>query len=287
MRIRGFNWLEMMLWDAEGGGGGEGGSAPPPADGATPPADGGTPPASSGGDLYRPQGVPESIFGKSNNETIDNLVTALNSARAASRSTQVPETIDAYVLGEVPGEIQPFLSNLEQDQTFRQMQALALKNKLPVEGFAGFIKDLVGEWNQAGMFAPAVDTRAEREALIPDNARTLAPAEQEAAINARVRDNLDYVEKILTQKGMPKDSATLLVESLGDRAAGHKAIEFIRSIVDGQTSDPLVAGRTGGADMSSIERDMADPRYDPSSPRFDQRFHNQVFERWKRAKGAA
>ncbi|MBL4768034.1 MAG: hypothetical protein JKY94_10020, partial [Rhodobacteraceae bacterium] len=128
------NLLERYLpfYDSEGGSGagdgnGDGGDkggendssgagAAPSVDGGKAGADGvvGSPEASA--EIYRPKGVAETMFGKTNEETIDKMATTINGYRNKENSKPgVPSEIGDYKIGDVPDDLKTYFGNLEND----------------------------------------------------------------------------------------------------------------------------------------------------------------------------
>lgn len=263
---------------AAGGAGGEGG-----AGGGTPPAPsngnaggeggsgGGEPPAP---ELYRPSGLPETMFGTTNNETMDKMATTIAGYRERdSNAPKAPKDAGEYLMGDMSDDIKPYFDNLKGDPVYEGMQAAALKNGLMVDQFNGFVTDNMTAWAEAGLLSPIVDVEAERKELIPDHAQFMTPDEQALAIDARMKDNIDWVENVGIQKGLDKEMGEFLIENLGDSAKGHKFLEMFRSLAD-KSFNPLAGG--GGGEGGDIKAQLAaregDPRNNPRSPQYLESF---------------
>jgi len=237
---------------------------------------------SPAGEVYKPKGVSDSFFGETNEQTIDNMAASLQTYREKASANPVPKESSGYELGEVSGDLKPFLDNLADDPAFEAAKSMALKNELSTSQFSGFITDVVGEWFQAGLFSDVVDAEKERMELVPDHANLANPQDQSIAIDARINDNIDWVETALVGKGMAKEDAEFLTGALADRAAGHRSIEFLRNLIDGASSQPLGGG--GSSDTSIRDQLIAreqDPRNDPKNPKYQPGYAAQTLEMWK------
>jgi len=289
-------FLERMMRNADGGSGGgtPGGDAaaaaaaaaasaaktasPPPSDGAAPPADNGgsnAPPA----EVYKPEGLPDNMFGKSDRETMDNMAKALKGYRDRDSQNSVPEKVEAYrdFGAEVAPEMKPHLETLAKDPLFDRMTAFALESKIPLPVFQGMTKHFLSVSAELGLMEPPIDVEAERKALVPETHRHLPEAEQRQAREQRMNDNFAYLDQVAKlpkdQGGLSPEAAEFAKMMLGDSARGHEFIEFLRAGRAGGTGPHMGdGGGKAGDPRAELARRAALPentwghaKYDPKS----------------------
>ena len=239
-------------------------SAPPPPGGAeNPPAPsaGVQPPAGvappAGGDFYRPQGLPEHLLGKDQNETMDHMAKALQGYRERDAQNGVPDKAEAYgeFKGEIPEAIKPHVETLKGDPLFGRVAAKALELKVPVPAYQALVQEFVSVSHEMGMMEPLIDEAAEKAALTPENARHLPEAEQQRAREQRMNDNYAFVDGLIAKNiGVDKDVAEYAKAMLGDSAKGHRLFEAMRQLAGG--------GNGGGPGLGNPPAPAADPRED-------------------------
>lgn len=290
-------FLERMMRNAagEGGGGAPAGgdpaaaaaaSAAPGAQSASPsPSAGVAPPAANGGgnappaEVYKPDGLPDNMFGKSDRETMDNMAKALKGYRDRDSQNVVPEKAEAYrdFGAEVAPEMKPHLETLAKDPLFDRMTAYALDSKVPLPVFQGMTKQFLSVSAELGLMEPPIDVEAERKALVPETHRHLSETEQRQAREQRMNDNFAYLDQMAgipkDQGGLSKDAADFAKMMLGDSAKGHEFIEFLRASRAGGTGPHMGAGGGKGGDARAEltrraalpENTWGHPKYDPKS----------------------
>lgn len=237
---------------APGGGGNQPPAAPPVTPPATPPA--GDPAPAAG--PYRPQGLPETMFGDDDKGTIDKMKTALDGYRTRDSERGVPDKPDAYIaidakklVGDMKldAAVEPYLAELAKDPLMKAAADIALAEKIPVGAMQKLVGTLFAEAHKAGILEPLVDPAKERAALLPDSAKSLPKDKQDAAIEARLKANEDFV-KVLTKPGA--DGKALLDPKVGenallmlmDTAQGNQFLEFFREQMTGAGKAAVLAG---------------------------------------------
>ncbi|WP_127523662.1 hypothetical protein [Mesorhizobium sp. Z1-4] len=265
------------------GGGGEGGAA---ADGGS--GDGGA------AQPYRPQGLPETMFGKDDRETMDKMATALNGYR--TRESQVGKDADAYKAFDfdklqIADDLKPHMDGLAQDPIMEAAANYALENKMPVPMMQGLVATVYGEAMKAGVFEGFVDVNAERAALLPESAKSLAQDKQDAAIDARMQANEDWVKLNTASKdnpnGMPQEVADHMLLMLMDTAKGNQAIEWMKSRITGAGDAQPNAGAGHGPGQLTAEKlreRSALPQNNPG-PQFDQKSYDELQADYRKLHG--
>lgn len=269
---------------ADGSGAGDGGQAG---------QDGGNPPLAAGpSGPYRPDGLPDTMFGKDDRETIDKLHQAVKGYRDRDGQRQVPETAEAYrafKLDDAPESVRPHLEALANDPLFDAVAQLAHEEKVPTATLQRLTTKLYEQAAEMGILDHVVDTTKERASLLPETARNLPKNEQDRQIDARLQANEDWV-KLQIQHGLPEDVASHGLLMLMDTAAGNQLIEYFRSKIGGDRDNPL-PGDGGGAGAGRSQRDqlrarLAAPEMQAGHPAFDRAAYDQLMADYQRIVGA-
>lgn len=310
--------LPRIVFDAEGGSGGGGAaagaapagdaaatsstpSAPPsssesvaaaaaPSQAATPAASA-TPPADAA--IYKPEGLPDHLVGKTNQETIDNLKKAVDGYRNRDAEAKVPEDAAAYLefSGDIPDTIKTHLETLKSDPLFERMNAEALKHKMSVPAYQAMVQSFLSVSAEMGLLEPPIDVAAERAALVPDGAKHLPQAEQQAAAEKRMNENFAFVDQMVARGkdkgGLSKDAGEFAKAMLGDSAKGHEFIEFLRAQSGGGQGPAMgLPGAAGGNDArAELQRRAALPENTIGNPKFDKASHAQLQADYERLLG--
>lgn len=297
-------YLPVRNADNGGGTGGGGAPAAPAAGAGDPPSAGGAgggaaaatgdgsaaAAAAAPGGPYRPQGLPDTMFGKDDRETIDKMHTALTGYR--QRDAAVPDKVEAYNTFEVdkaPEAIRPFLSQLSTDPVFAAASKVAMEERLPVATMHKLTTAIYQAGHEAGILEAPLDVKAERTALLPDNAKALSTADQDKAINARMQANEDFVNLMVTNQKIDKGVAEHALLMLMDTAKGNQFLEAMQALATGQDRAQPFNGN-GGAGNGQNEREqlraeLAKPEVDPQHPKFDRAKHDELDARYKKLFG--
>lgn len=251
----------------------------PPA--GDPPA--GDPPAGDPPSAYRPDGLPDNLYGESNEETIDKMALALKGYRDKDNNRGVPENAEGYSdFGDkVPDELKSHISGLAQDTVFQRLSAKALEKGMPVQDFQELTLDLYAAAQEMGALEPLIDVKAEQAALVPEAAKSLPEAEQKVAREKRMNDNFAFLDTLTAKDGkdgMSADVADYAKSMLGDSAKGHQFIEHMRSRISGGSS-PIAGGDqgSGGSDpKEDLFRREKLPENTPGNPKYRQESYDKL-----------
>lgn len=223
---------------------------------------GGDPPA-----LHVPKGLPNTMVGKTNEETLDNVTRHYNELRTENGKRKASDKLDDYALKDVPDALQPRFGDLEGNAVWDTIRTHFQKADVGPEAFNSIMQGIVGDLAEAGVLGDVIDEQAERAKLLPESAKMLTPAEQANAIQARVQGNIDAVEKTLVEKhGLPKELGEFMLQQLGDRGDGQLALEWIHEKVTGERPAPFL-GSGNGAGGDNF--DYGGSNWDPSHPDYD------------------
>lgn len=274
-----------------GGAGGQGGGAAP---GGT--STGGEPPAP-----YRPEGLADEWSGASDKETIDKLFGVAKGYRDRDGARGVPEKPDAYHTFDVDKlvadkaidpSMKPHIEALAKDPIMGAVSAYAFEHKVPVPVMQGIIAKAFSEAQKAGIMEPMLDEKAERAALVPDAAKGKPQAEQDQAVDARLKANEDWVKLMMApgadgKASLPKEVGENALLMLMDTAQGNQFLEWVRAKVEGGGTGPSAAGQGGAqsgdasreqlrADMKALDAKRGTPDWTPQK-------HEALMERYRKA----
>ncbi len=294
-------FLENILRSPDDGGGSGGAAAvagDPPAAAAAPgaasdpapssPAAGAPAAAANGAappplEIYKPDGIPENMLGKTDRETADNMAKALKGYRERDSQNAVPEKAEAYAdFGtELPVEVKPHIETLSKDPLFSRMTAYAHEHRVPLPVFQGLTKQMFSVAAELGIMEPPIDAAAEKAALVPESHRHLPEAEQKVAREQRMNDNFAYLDQMATlgreKGGIDKKTGDFVKMMLGDSADGHAFIEFLRAKAGGG-SGPTMTGQTpaGGDPRAELALRAGLPENTWGNPKFDQKSYDAL-----------
>lgn len=273
------------------GGSGDGGNAGDGGEGGGAEGDGGS---GDGGaaQLYRPEGLPETMFGKDDRETMDKMANALAGYR--TRESQVGKDADAYKAFdfdklEIADDLRPHMDQLGQDPIMDAAAKFALENKMPVPQMQGLVATVYGAAMEAGVFEGFVDVKAERAALLPESAKGLPQDKQDAAIDARMQANEDWLKlhakSDQNPDGLPQDVIDHSLLMLMDTAKGNQFIEFIKGKMTGaDTAQPAAGdgkGHTSETRREQLRQKMAAPEMQVGHRNFDEKKWRALQDEYK------
>lgn len=288
--------------NADGGGGGTGAGGD--AGAAAPGGGGGSTDAGAAADAggsgaaaaaYRPEGLADQLYGKSDKETIDNLHKAVTGYRQRDAERAVPENADAYAKFEtdkLPEFMRPHVEHFANDPAFKAASEAFLKAGVPVNAMHAGMTAAYQALQDAGMLEAPVDVTAERAKLLPESHRNSSKADQDAAIEARLQANEDFV-KLLMKPGddgksrLSKEAGENALLMLMDTATGNEFLELFRnSLTGGDRSQPITGGNNGGNNATLAEglrARRALPENTPGNRKFNQSSYDQLMADYKRA----
>jgi hypothetical protein len=260
-----------------------------PGDGSGAPDPGGQPPAPAG-DIYRPEGLPETMFGANDRETIDKMANTLKGYRDRDANRQVPDKPDAYLafdLEQMPESVRGQIGELSKDPLFGKVAETALTEGVPVATLHKLTAALYGAGAEAGMFEDYLDVEKERAALLPESAKALPKAQQDQAIDARMKENEDFIKLMVTNGQLAAEAGEHALLMLMDTANGNQFIEWVKGKVDGGAA-PLIGGKpgSGGQDTrEGLKAELAKPEMQPGHHLYNQKARQDLQERYQKMIG--
>lgn len=285
---------------AEGAGGagaeagvGDGAGSPPAAgNGAPLDGSGGAPPSGQPAAPYFPDGLQDNLRGQSDQETIDLMATALKGYRERDSTVDRPDNADGYLnfeglddkLVRLDDKFKPYFDSFANDPGIKAAAEVALKHGISRPAFLEGLQAALSGLSEAGVLEPMVDFEAERQALLPDAARSLSPDQQNAAIDRRMNDNLAFVELMVSNRNLPKEAGEYASLMLADSAKGHLFLEWMRNTIQGGGgAGPGAHGQGGGGSIThaQLKERQSDPRNNPNDMKFDKAFAAETTRLYK------
>jgi hypothetical protein len=264
----GLRWYRGPVFAPEG----DGAAPPSPNNGGAPAGGDGKPAGGEGTGPFRPEGLPDHLFGTSDRETVEKLFTAYKPARDEiakfGEMGKLPKDADGYAF-EPSDKLKPFLPDFANDPVLKLAREAAHKAGIRDKQFGPFVSGILEAMIDGEMVTPAIDLAKEKAALLPEEARGLDQAGQNTAIDKRVRDNHARIE-IWKSQGLPAESATALAAMLDTAAANH-AVEFFAKQM--RTAQPTPGGgQTDGVTHESVKARQQDPRNRVGNAKYDPAF---------------
>lgn len=227
---------------------------------------------------YRPEGLPDHLYGATERETIDKLFKGYAGAREAiSGFGTVPEAPEGYAF--TPSEAAaPYLPDLANDPFMKTVQASAHKHKIGDKQFQGFIGDVMSGLIEGGQLDDPFSADKERAIIAPD---VQDPAERAKAADKAIRDTIAFLDAMVEQKKLARETADW-AKGRTDRG------EFIRLMTAMRASAPGLAMGGGAANadgLSELDKRVADPRNQFGGPKYEAAFAKETMAMAKRVVG--
>lgn len=304
--------LERYLPLREGEGGGAGGGAGAGQQqqqeagaggaGAAAADAGGSGAAAAATNLYRPDGLAEQFHGEKDSDTIDKLHTAVKGYRDRDAQRGVPDKVEAYaaidadkLIGDMKLDagVKPHLVGLNNDPIMAEVGAWALEQGIPTSHVQGIVGVAYQAAQKAGILDAFVDPAQEREALLPEAAKSLGKADQDKAINTRLQENEDFI-KLLSAPGadgkpregaLPAEVAEHALLMLMDTAKGNQFVEWMRGQMTGGDKAQPFGGQGknvgGEAKRDQLRAKLSAPEMHPQHPKFNREAHDALDNEYK------
>lgn len=224
---------------------------------------------------YRPEGLPDHLYGASDKETIEKLYKTFDGFRKAqSERGEVPGEAKGYTF-EPAEAVKPYMETLESDKFFDRVKGFALKAQIPAKQFGGFINDVLNEMIAGDLVQSPWNPETERAALVPNEKD---PAKRATEADRIVRENIALVDQWKAQ-GLPDDVHKFLTTSL-DHAAANKLVDWIAARSN-ETRPALGGAPTSGVTEDTLNARIADPRNKVDGPKFDKAFAAETTKMFK------
>lgn len=258
-------------------------AAPPPLPGGPGTQDGKTLPIGGAdgqaGDLYKPAGLPDHLFGQNDRETLDRLAAAYKGARdeIAKGKPAVPKPEEYQwnwsdglkgTIGKDDPAVKAF-SEIAHEHGYTQQQIDA-------------IPKLMDKLAEKGLIEKPFDASALLGDLAPEGFRG-SPEEKQSKGGERLLQAESWIRQLSPQHGFDdamKNELRLLTTSV----AGVKVVETLMR----SGMNPSVSGGgqpQRGATKGDLDARVADPRNDAFGPKYDPTFAEETRQMFKQVFG--
>lgn len=221
---------------------------------------------------YRPDGLPDHLFGANDRETLDKIFGAYKGARQSiGEGNAVPDKPEGYSF-EASDKLKPYVENFDKDPVYGKVREIAHKAGISDKQFKAFLPGVLEHFVDGELVAAPVDPKALLRDMAPASMSAASEAERETAGARRVQDNIAWVDGAKTNGAMPEGVADFFAASAAGDPRAHAAIEWLR----GANVEPAPAlggsGGGGGASEDALKARIADPRGQVGGPQYDAAF---------------
>lgn len=235
---------------------------------------------------YRPEGLPDHLFGKDEKDTIDRLLGAYKGARGSlGERGALPDKPDGYRL-EASEKLKPYVENFDKDPVFAATREIFHKAGITDKQFNAVVGPWLEKLIDGGLVDAPVDVQAQLMSLAPASAATLDDAGKKAEATKRINANLAWVDTAKLQGTFPtvddgrggkaSPVADFFAAALASDPRAHAAIEWLRGGSE-QTRPAMPGGQApAGVTQEGLAARINDPRNDPRSQKFDRTFAEET-----------
>jgi len=266
----------------DGAGAGGGGAGAPPND--PPPAGNQGQAPAAAGQPYRPEGLPETMYGENDQETIDKMQAALKGYRDRDARQVVPEDAAAYAdfsEFDAPTELKTYFEDLKDDPIMKGLSDWALQEGKDVGEFQATVAKAFEFAQQNNLLVPMIDQVAEQAKLVPEALANAPQDKRDAAAKARVDAAEQFINLQVQNEVFSKEVGANAAAMLLDTAEGVQFIEALSGMSGGSTA-ANVGQQSGGVNHADLQERSKLPKNTPSHPDFDQASYDQLMEDYKR-----
>lgn len=260
------------------GGGAPGGGAPAGAGGGAPggaPA-GGDPAGGAGApDPYWRDFLPNDMKADKPEERFERLANGYKGLRdQIAARPQPPKTAAEYAFEpseKIKGYFKP------DDPILSIARDAALEIGLPKDSFGQFVGKIYEVAQEKGLLATPYDAMAEGRKIADRIAPGKSWEEAKSVVAGVVKEMESFAGVVADQLKLGEGAKGLLL-SLTDEASG---VELLQALSGAMGKDPAFkvsgnAAASGQWTKESLDKAVADPRYNPLSPGYDKAFREQV-----------
>jgi hypothetical protein len=248
---------------------------------------GGAPGGAPAGDIYKPDGIAPELIGKSNNETIDNLLKINKGFRDAQATRgNVPQKADAYAIGEIPAPLAKKLGgDLAKDPALGAFREVAHELGITDKQFSGLMPKLLERFDKLGLVpdSAAFDPETQIGELEKDHQAIADPRERRVAAAKRIPEVKAKLDNLLAAKVIDKGEHGELMGLLPQA----KTFRLLEKIVgrftqaDGSINPGSGGSGAAGVSEADITARRMDPKYDTRSPKYDANFREETDRLWR------
>lgn len=214
---------------------------------------------------YRPDGLPDHLYGSNDQDTLNKLFKAYDGSRQTiAQRGEVPKDPAGYQFEPVEA-VKPYAAALDNDPFWGKVKGFAHQAGLPTKAFNAFMNGVMGEMIASELVAEPFNADKERAALVPSEQD---PAKRSVEADRIVRENIERVKSWGAQ-GLPADVQTYLLSGM-DRAAVNRLVGWIAGNRTEQAPAlPGVTAAPGAVTQMALDVRQRDPRNQINSPKYD------------------
>lgn len=261
------------------GGGAPAGGAPGGAPGGGTPAGGapagGAPAAGGAPDPYWRDFLPAHLKADKPEETFGRLAEEWKAHRDREASRPQPPKTAAEYAFEPSEKIKGYIKT--DDPVLAIARDAALEIGLPKDAFGKFVGKIYEVAQEKGLLATPYDAMAEGKKIADRVAPGKSWEEAKPIVAGIVKEMESFAGVVADQLKLGENAKGLLL-SLADESSG---IELLQALSGAMGKDPAfkVAGNAAAAGQwtkESLDKAVADPRYQPHSPQYDKAYRAEV-----------
>jgi hypothetical protein len=225
---------------------------------------------------YYPDGLPDQFRGQTERETIDKLFAEVNGR------PKPPATAKDYKF-ELSPEMKEKFGELKDDKVLPLWAEVAHELGLDDKGATAAFEKLYQKMDKAGLVDHGPNYDAEIKKLMPNAGND---RERMQSVQSRINGAQAFIQGLETNGTLTKEQAANL-HALTDTANGVMTMEALQKAMGGTGIVNGGAPANGRRSKDAIKTDMADPRYDPLSPKYDKAFQERIDTEYRGLYGAA
>lgn len=228
--------------------------------------------------LYRPNGMPDHLYGGTNAETIDKLFTENKGFRDAQATMpKAPESADAYAFNWTD-RVKGYGAIADDDAVLGKFREIAHEHGY-TQGQIDAIPKIFDFMAEKGMIDQPFDSSKLLKDLAPADFKG-SPEEIEAKGGERLTAAENFIKQLTPAQGYSDDMKTEL-RLLTTTPAGIKVIEQLRN--SGMRTSVSTGGEAQQLNFTKAELDQrtSDPRNDAFGDKYDPNFAAQTREMFK------
>jgi len=185
---------------------------------------------------------------------------------------------------ELPETIKEYVAGLRDDPIFKSAAMAAQKHGVSRAAMQEIVTNVYASAAGNGLLEPPIDIDAERMALLPEGYANQPKAAQDAAIDARLQANVDFLSLMVRNGKFDHETAEYVAGMLMDTARGNKFLEFVRNqATGGQMAQPFgnQAMHNGGNSQSALREALARVEAKRGTNEWDVQEHEAIMARYR------
>lgn len=234
--------------------------------------------------MFRPEGLPDHLLGKTNEETLTNVFKAFDGLRRnEGERGAVPKDAAGYKL-DFGDKVKPYVTNFDKDPVYKETLAIAHEAGLTDKQLNKFLPKLLEKMVDGGLVEAPVDANAQLLSLAPPGQYADDKAKSAAAAK-RVNDNIAWVDVAKSDEhktfgSNSKQIGEFLAAAVASDPRAHLAIEWLRGKENpvGPAINLGGGGGGGGGGLSDadLQARLNSPKNNPNHNEFDRAYAQET-----------